>query len=154
MYKAAVRWMIRRSIRRLNSGDHGAALAMFADDGELCFPGDNSWSGQLRPVELGRQACVTHRGRADIEAFLQRYVHTGIQMVVEDIFVNGPPWRMRAAARVHHWVPGADGSDLYANRAMLVVDTRWGKIRRQEDYEDTVRVLDFDSFQRSSSADV
>ena len=73
---------------------------------------------------------------------------------VEDIFVNGPPWRMRAAARVHHWVPGADGSDLYANRAMLVVDTRWGKIRRQEDYEDTVRVLDFDSFQRSSSADV
>lgn len=117
---------------------------MFARDGELCFPGDNSWSNLVRPTVLGREAFATHRGRAEIEAFMQRYVSTGMQMVVEDVLVNGPPWRMRAAARVHHWVPGADGTDAYSNRAMLVVETRWGRIRRQEDYEDTVRVLEFD----------
>jgi hypothetical protein len=54
------------------------------------------------------------------------------------------PWNTRAAVRVHHWVPGPDGDDLYANRAMLVVNTVWGKIRSQEDYEDTERVSAFD----------
>jgi ketosteroid isomerase-like protein len=71
----------------------------------------------------------------------------GMQIVVEDVLVNGPPWKMRAAARVRHWVPGADGAggaDAYNNRAMLVVNTRWGKVVRQEDYEDTVRVLAYD----------
>ena len=62
-------------------------------------------------------------------------------MVVEDVLVNGPPWNLRAAARVHHWIPGPDGDDVYSNRAVLVVRTVWGKIRSQEDYEDTERVV-------------
>ncbi len=51
MYKAAVRWMIRRNIGRLNEGDYRPALAMFARDATLSFPGDNSWSNQHRPSE-------------------------------------------------------------------------------------------------------
>ena len=38
MYKATVRWMIRRNIARLNAGDHGPALAMYADDLEFVVP--------------------------------------------------------------------------------------------------------------------
>ncbi len=147
MYKAAVRMLIRRNIRLLNRGRYRPALAMFADDAELVFPGDNSWSRQNRPPERGRAAFATHRGRAEIEAFLQRYVDNGIQMEVEDILVNGPPWHTRAAVRVHHWIPGADGDDLYSNRAVLMVRTVWGKIRTQEDYEDTERVSAFDDRQ-------
>ena len=107
MYKATVRWMIRRNIAALNAGDHGPALAMFADDLQFSFPGDNSWATEFRPLERGRQSHVTHRGRAEMERFLQRFVDAGIQMEVEDILVNGPPWNMRAAVRCHVWSPGA-----------------------------------------------
>jgi ketosteroid isomerase-like protein len=144
MYKAAARALIRRNIRLLNEGRYEPALAMFAHDAELTFPGQNTWSRQYRIPRGGRALCATHRGRDEIESFLQRYVEHGIQMEVEDILVNGPPWNMRAAVRVHDWIPGADGEDLYANRAVLMVRVVWGKIRSQEDYEDTERVSALD----------
>jgi ketosteroid isomerase-like protein len=150
MYKAAVRMMIHRNIRLLNEGQYKPALAMFAQDAELIFPGNNTWSRQYRPPERGRDAFATHRGRREIEAFLQRYVDTKIHMEVEDILVNGPPWNTRAAVRVHHWVIGPDGADIYSNRAVLMVRTAWGKIRSQEDYEDTERVSAFDERQLHS----
>lgn len=143
MYKWTVRTMIRRNIARLNAGDLRPALGMFGTDAVLCFPGDNSWANQHRRTIKGRDAFATHRGRDEIRAFLERYVGTGMRMVVEDVLVNGPPWRARAAVRVHHWVPDGD-RDVYANRAVLFVETKWGKIVRQEDYEDTERVAAFD----------
>ena len=79
-----------------------------------------------------------------MERFLQRYVAAGIQMEVEDILVNGPPWNLRAAIRVHDWSPGEVG-DRYNNRAVLFVTSRWGKLRTQEDYEDTQRAAAFDA---------
>jgi hypothetical protein len=94
-------------------------------------------------VRRGRQVHVTHRGKAEIERFLQRYVAAGIQMEVEDILVNGPPWNLRAAIRVHDWSPG-DAGDRYNNRAVMFVTSRWGKLRTQEDYEDTQRAAAFD----------
>ena len=90
MYKAAVRMLIRRNIRELNEGRYHPALAMFAPDAELSFPGDNTWSRQHRPSHAGRAAFPTHRGKAEIEAFLRRYVDNHIHMEVEDILVNGP----------------------------------------------------------------
>ena len=38
----------------------------------------------------------------------------------------------------------ADGVAIYNNRAVLMADIAWGKIRGQEDYEDTQRVHTFD----------
>jgi ketosteroid isomerase-like protein len=144
MYKAVARMLIRRNIRLLNEGRYEPALAMFARDAELTFPGQNTWSRQHRVPRPSRAAFATHRGRDEIESFLRRYVDHGIQMEVEDILVNGPPWNTRAAVRVHDWIPGADGEDLYANRAVLMVRVVWGKIRSQEDYEDTERVSSLD----------
>ena len=37
-------------------------------------------------------------------------------------------------------------------RAVLAVQTRWGKIVRQEDYEDTERVAAFDRYEAPTSA--
>jgi len=136
--------MIRRNIERLNAGDLGPTLAMFADNATLSFPGDNSWATMERPTTVGREAFATHRGRDEIRRFLERYVAQGMHMVVDDILVNGPPWHTRAAVRVHHWVTGPDGTDVYTNRAVLFVDTRWGRIQTQEDYEDTERVAAYD----------
>ena len=144
MYKAIVRAMIRRNISRLNAGDYGPSLAMYADDIEFSFPGDNSWSAEFRPVERGRRAHVTHRGKDEMERFLQRFVANGIQMEVEDILVNGPPWNLRAAVRAHVWSPAAFG-DRYTNRAVLFVTSSWGKLRTHEDYEDTERAAMFDA---------
>jgi ketosteroid isomerase-like protein len=139
MYKMAERWMIRRNIRQLTAGSHRAALAMLRDDATLAFPGDNMWSSQHRPAVKGRERFATHRGRAEIEAFLRSYPDAAIQMTVEDILVNGPPWNTRAAVRVHLWSAGANGGDRYSNRAVLWAEASWGKIRAQEDYEDTER---------------
>ena len=144
MYKAAVRWMIRRNIASLNAGDHRPALAMFSEDIEFSFPGDSSWSTEFRPVQRGRQAHVTHRGKAEVERFLERYVGAGLQMEVEDILVNGPPWNLRAAVRCVAWSPGPAG-DRYTNRAVLYVTSSWGRLRTQEDYEDTERAAAFDA---------
>jgi ketosteroid isomerase-like protein len=142
MYKATVRAMIRRNLRKLNEGNYEPALAMFRGDATLTFPGDNSWANQHRPTERGREAFATHRGLAEIEAFLQRNVEARIHLAVDDILVNGPPWNTRVAIRVHEWVEGPDGQDHYSNRAVLFVNTTWGKIRREEDYLDTERIAD------------
>jgi ketosteroid isomerase-like protein len=144
VYKAAVRLLIRRNIDRLNQGDHRSTLAMFAPDATLAFPGDNSWASMFRAVDKGRDAFVTHRGREEIERFLQRYAAEGLHMVVDDILVNGPPWNTRCAVRVHHWIAGPEGEDVYNNRAVLFVRSRWGRLIEQEDYEDTERVAAHD----------
>jgi hypothetical protein len=125
---------------------------MFAADGTLAFPGANSWAAQYREPVRGRDAFVSHRGRDEIKGFLRRYVSTGMQMIVDDVLVNGPPWNLRAAARVHHWAPGPNGEDIYSNRAILMVHSVWGKIRDQEDYEDTERVAAFDRLLTETSA--
>ena len=145
MYKAAARMLIRRNIRALNSGRYGPALAMFSPDAQLTFPGQNSWSRQFREPTLGRERHVTHRDRSEIEAFLKRYCELGIQMAVEDILVNGPPWNLRAAMRARVWIDGKDGGeDIYTNRAVVFVRSRWGKIVSQEDYEDSERAAALD----------
>ena len=117
---------------------------MFADDVEFSFPGDNSWATEFRPLERGRQVHVTHRGTAEMERFLQRYVAAGLQMEVEDILVNGPPWNMRAAVRVHDWHPAIGRRPLH-QPGSPVRHLEWGKLRTQEDYEDTERAAAFDA---------
>jgi ketosteroid isomerase-like protein len=144
LYKAAVGMLIRRNIRALNDGNYGPAFAMFDERAELTFPGDNSWARQFRVPQSGREAFPTHRGRAEIETFLRTYVDNRIQMEVEDILVNGPPWNTRVAVRVHDWIQGSDGRDIYANRAVLMVRTSWGRIQSQEDYEDSERAAALD----------
>jgi ketosteroid isomerase-like protein len=144
MYKATARWLIRRNIARLNQGDLRPTLAMFAPDAVLSFPGVSSWSRQFREPTSGLEPSASHQGRDEIEAFLARYVAAGIQMQVDDILVNGPPWNMRAAARVRDWIPLPDGTHLYENRAVLFVRVVWGRIRTQEDYEDTQRAAAID----------
>lgn len=143
MYKATIRALLRHSIRKLNAGDYSLLLKMASPDFELVFPGDNSWSTMFRPHRAGREAHVTHRGIDEGTAFAERFVREGIQFEVEDILVNGPPWNTRIAVRAHDFIPGDDG-DRYHNRALLFLETRWGRLVRWEDYEDTQRTEAWD----------
>jgi hypothetical protein len=94
----------------------------------------------FRPVERSRAHHTTHRGPAEIEAFAQRFVEHGLALDVDDILVNGPPWRTRICARVTDGTP--DG--VYGNRACVFIEARWGRIHRWEDYLDTERIAAWD----------
>lgn len=154
MIKVTARKLVRRNIRLLNEGRYQPTLAMFAADATLTFPGNNSWSRICREPKTGRAPYPTHRGRDEIELFLQRYVDHGIQMEIEDILVNGPPWNMRVAIRVHDWIIDESGEETYANRAVLMACLRWGKIQSQEDYEDCERVSKYDALMAAREPDV
>jgi ketosteroid isomerase-like protein len=131
MYKWAVRRQIRRNIAALGRGDHAPLLKGYADDAVLVFPGESTWGGE-------------HRGHAAIERFLRRFVAAGLAGTAEDILVNGPPWRTRIAVVFTDRASDDAGNEVYANRAVLYAIARWGKITRQEDFEDTVKTLAFD----------
>lgn len=147
MYKASIRALMRYSIRRLNEGDVSLLLKMASDDFAIVFPGDNSWSTMFRPAETGRQPHATHRGKEEGLAFGKRFTEQGVQFEIEDILVNGPPWNTRIALRVQSFVPAKDGAgpDEYANRAIALMEIRWGRLVKWEDYEDTERVAAWDA---------
>ena len=146
MYKATVRALIRHGVRQLNAGDPSFLLRMAGPGAELAFPGDNSWAAMFRPVEKGRDVHVTHRGIDECRAFADRFVANRIQFAIEDILVNGPPWHLRVALRVHDFVAGAPGEpDVYNNRAVAWIELRWFRLVRWEDYEDCERVAAWDA---------
>jgi ketosteroid isomerase-like protein len=124
MYKAAVRWMIRRNVAALRAGDPGPLLAGYADDAVLVFPGPSSWGGE-------------YRGKEAIAGFLQRFLDDGIIGEAHDILVNGPPWHTTIAVFFTATARDDRGVLVYDNRAILFVRARWGKIVYQEDFEDT-----------------
>jgi ketosteroid isomerase-like protein len=133
MYKWAVRRQIRSNIEALGRGDLAPLLRGYADDAVLVFPGASTWGGE-------------HRGKAAIERFLGRFLAAGLSGRAEDILVNGPPWRTRIAVVFTDRASDADGNEIYANRAALYAVARWGRIIRQEDFEDTQKVETFDNW--------
>lgn len=133
MYKWAVRLMIRRNIAAMGRGDYGPLLSGYADDAVLVFPGQSSWSGE-------------HRGKAAIEAFLQRFLAAGLHGEAHDILVNGPPWRTLVCVLFTDRAENAQGNVVYENRVALVGRARWGRITYQEDYLDTHQVTAFDAY--------
>lgn len=144
MYKAVVRALVRHGAKKLNAGDPSLLQKIAAPDVRLAFPGHNSWAAMYRPVVKGRERHDTHRRADEFIGFAQRFVDRGIQFAIEDILVNGPPWKTRIAVRVHVFIPGAAGNDLYNNRAIGYLESRWGRLVKWEDYEDTERVAALD----------
>ena len=144
MYKTAVRALVRHGIGKLNEGDPEFLLRLASPEASIAFPGDNSWARMHRPVEKGRRPHPTHRGRDECRAFAERFVSEGLQFQIEDILVNGPPWNTRVAVRAYVFLAGSDG-DEYNNRLVAVLEIRWGRLVRWEDYEDTERVAALDN---------
>jgi ketosteroid isomerase-like protein len=88
---------------------------------------------------------------AECQAFAERYVAEGIQFVIEDIMVAGPPWNTRVALCVHDYAPGTDGRDHYNNPAVVILKIRWGRLVRWEDFEDSERVAAWDAVRLSET---
>ena len=145
MYKATVRALIKHGMTQLERGNPEFLFRLASPDVELAFPGDNSWSTVHRAARPGRDRHVTHRGVDECRAFAQRFIEVGINYRIEDILVNGPPWNMRVAVRAYDYIEGADGVDDYNNRAVSMLEMRWGRLIRWETYEDTQRLADWDA---------
>lgn len=151
MYKISVRALMRYAIGRLNEGDASLLLRLAHPDAFIAFPGHNSWAEMFRPINKGRSQHVTHRGLDECQAFAQRFADEGVQFEIEDILVNGPPWNTRIALRVASFIPGVDGQpDPYNNRAIALLEVRWGRLVAWEDYEDTERVAAWDAARQAN----
>ena len=153
MYKTAIRALLRRNVERLNAGDATTLLKQGSPDVVIAFPGDNSWSTMFGPAPTGRDRYVTHRGIAECTAFAEKFTSNGVQFEIEDILVNGPPWNTRIALRVKSFVPPEQPgqADEYNNRAVAILELKWGRIVAWEDYEDTERVAAWDRRQAAAA---
>lgn len=64
---------------------------------------------------------------------------------IGDLFIAGPPWALTLLAHFDDRATAPDGTELYSNRVVLLVRTRWGRIVHQEDfYEDTGRIVELE----------
>lgn len=133
MFSRLVGSMLRRSIRALNAGDVGPTLKAFADDAILVFPGDGGFGG-------------THRGKAEIEAFLRRFVESRLQLEPHAIVAKGWPWNMTIWMQFTDQATDEHGNVVYTNRGVIIARSAWGKVKHQEDFLDTHQVAAFDAF--------
>ncbi len=120
---------LRSDVRALNAGDHEPLLSRYAPEAVLRFnDGNHRWAGE-------------HRGKPAIDRFLRNFVAAGIQGEISELFVAGPLWRLTLIVRFDDAATGPDGTELYRNRTVLLVRTRWGRIVAHDDfYEDTGRI--------------
>ena len=109
-----------------------------AGDAVLRFnEGPHRWSGE-------------HRGKPAIEGFLREFVGAGITGELQSLWIGGPPWALTLVARFDDRATDPGGEELYANRAVIVARTRWGKIVEHDDfYIDTARIVAFEEKLRS-----
>lgn len=89
-----------------------------------------------------RTAGRASTGKEAIDRFLRNFTRSGLQGEIRALWIAGPPWALTMVARFDDRATGPDGAEIYANRTVLVVRTRWGKIVDHEDfYQDTGCIL-------------
>jgi ketosteroid isomerase-like protein len=125
--------IIDRQLARLRAGDYRPLLRLYADDVRFVFPGDSTWSGEIR----GRQA---------MGQWLRRLIRAGLQNYAEQVIVAGPPWNMTLAMRGWDHITDPDGRVVYENRYVLWGRMRWGRISEYEAYEDTGKLKALDDY--------
>ncbi len=118
---------------QLNEGDHRALLDSYADDFVLHFnEGPHRWSGDWV-------------GREGMDRFLQNFTAAGIQGEIVKVATSGPLWALTMWVRFDDHADAPDGTRIYDNSTVLVLETRWGKIVEQTDYYvDTAAILALD----------
>jgi ketosteroid isomerase-like protein len=125
--------MIARNMRALRAGDTGPTVALYADDVRFHFPGDSSFAPGAS-------------GKAELKAWLDRFVDLGLQIYPDEVALKGWPWRQTICVRGHiHLDDPADGR-VYENRYVIWGHMAWGKMREYEVYEDTEQTRRLDAW--------
>jgi len=123
--------LVSYNMRRLNAGDPGPTLRLDADDVVLRFPGESSWSGEIR-------------GKDELRRWLERFCRVGLQIFADEVVLKGWPWNQTICVRGHDHLDSPQGERVYENRYVIWGRLVWGKLSEYEVYEDTEqpRVLD------------
>jgi ketosteroid isomerase-like protein len=118
--------MIVRNMASVRAGDYEPQLRAVAKDVHFRFPGESSWA-------------VDIRGKDELERWLQRFVHVGLQIFPDEVVAKGPPWNTTLTVRgtIHLDTPA--GERVYENRYVIWGRISWGLLREYEVYEDTKR---------------
>ena len=128
MYHAIVRAMVRRTWRRVESGDVDAAVSLAAPNVRFHFVGDTSLGAEVH----GPQAF-----RAWFDKFAAQL--PDVRLSLDDVVVAGWPWRTTLAARLRLRGTLDDGSP-YENMAFQWAVLRWGKLVDDVVLEDTLKL--------------
>lgn len=130
-------WLAKRLLRytmgRLNAGDPGPTLRMDAPDVEFSFPGESSWSGVLE-------------GKRELRPWLERFCRLGLQIEADEVLLKGFPWRATVCIRGTDHLDDPQAGRVYENRYVIWGHMRWGRLRRYEVYEDTVKSAALDDW--------
>jgi ketosteroid isomerase-like protein len=125
--------LLDRGMARLRAGDIRLTLALYANDVQMRFPGDNSWSG-------------VYRGKKELKAWLERFARVGIQIYPDEVVAVGPPWNTKVCIRGHDYVKSPEEQIVYENRYVIWTKLKWGRIQEEETYEDTQKPKALDAW--------
>lgn len=132
-----ISWLAHRllahNIARLNAGDVEPTLRLDAEDVRFRFPGDSSWAGEFR-------------GKNELRAWLERMVAIGLEHRLDQVVVQGFPWRQTVCIRGEDHVDDPDDGRVYDNRYVIWGTIRWGRLVDYEVYEDTLKPRALDAW--------
>jgi hypothetical protein len=131
-YRSSIAMLTQFALWRLRRGDPGWLLAMMADDVRFRFLGDHSWAADFH-------------SKAEVRAWLDRYVSVRLKLHALDIAVSGPPWDTLVCIRFIDSAKDERGNVIYRNEGVLFDRVSWGRIREHISYEDTQRTVAFDA---------
>lgn len=124
MYKRIVRGRVRSTFDRINAGDYMTMVDGLAPSFEYRFHGEHALGGR----------------RTSREAMIRWWERTlrllpGAEFDIQDILVNGAPWRTRVAIRslVLGTLPGGA---RYENTVFQFLVLSWGRVISVETIED------------------
>jgi ketosteroid isomerase-like protein len=130
-------WLGKRfvdyQLARLSAGDLRPILWMDAPDVRMTFPGESTFATDLR-------------GRAEHERWLQRFVALGMQISADEVIVKGFPWNTTLCVRGTDHLRSPGGEIVYENRYVIWGHMSWGRLKRYEVYEDTLKTDRFDEW--------
>ncbi len=116
--------LVTYNMKRLNAGDPKPTLRMEDEGVTLHFPGESTWSG-------------VWRGKHEVRPWLERFARVGVQIVADEVVVQGWPWRQTICVRGRTHLDGPSGERVYENRYVIWGRLAWGRMQEYEVYEDT-----------------
>jgi ketosteroid isomerase-like protein len=123
--------LVRRGYRALGAGDAAPVVRLFRPNARFLFAGSHSWA-------------IDTTDHHQIESWFERFAALRPELVVLDVVVNGPPWKMSACVIFNDAVRDPSGQVVYANHGVQYVRLRWGKVLFDEVNLDTRQVAKYD----------
>jgi ketosteroid isomerase-like protein len=139
LYTAALRRLLRRNLERLRGGDLGPMQQLYAEDIHFVFPGESSWSADLR-------------GKHELEGWQRRFIDVGLQLDPHEILLAGPPWSTTVVLHFVDHLRAPQGGLVYENAGVILCKAVWGKIKFIAVYEDTQKVAALDEYLERAEA--